>query len=211
MQVFSRKINLNYGGFALGLLLNLSALQSLYADSNSQNSIHDQRLAQEANALINPSPMQTVSALPAISSTPALANSTSSANAQKTAPATSPTTPAIQNKLPKETGVMAYYDALINNCQKGVFDFDNPAYMGTGKKVSMTASVGGFQSGYCVVNIFFSNQTSSINCLFSNKDLLVLKDPKARTAFSNAYAQGELDSAKKTPYDKIIANVCQMN
>ncbi len=230
MPIFSRKININYGALSMGLILSLN-WGGLYADSqnssqnssqNIQESIHDQRLAQEANALINPSPMQTVSALPAAQTNTAnTANTANSgismsssggSNAQKISAAPgSKVLPVTQAQVIKETGVMGYYDSLINNCQKGVFDFDNPAYIGTGKKVSMTASVEGFQAGYCVVNIFFSNQTSSINCLFSNKDLLILKDPKARTAFNNAYAQGELDSNKKTAYDQIIANVCQMN
>lgn len=193
-------------GVASGVFFNL------YADGNISSpaeSIHDQRLAQEANALINPSPMQTVSSnLIAPINTPP-----NTPVAGGSAPVVTPskTATVMKSDAKSETGVMGYYDALINHCQKGVFNFGNPAYIGTGKKISMTASINGFQGGYCVVNIAFSNQASRINCLFSSQDLLALKDPKARAAFNNSYAQGQLDSASKTPYDKIVVNACQMS
>jgi len=168
---------------------------------NNLNNIQSQRLAEEANALINPSPMQTVSATTPVS------NLAPASVIPK--PAVKPT-PTSSAPATQETGVMGYYDALVS-CQKGIFNFDNPAYLGTNKKVVITGSIQGLQGGYCVVNIFFSNQPSTtINCLFSNQDRLVLKDKKARDDFNNAYAQGELNSGKKTAYDKIVANACQM-
>ncbi len=196
--------------FALSFFLSLQ----VFAEASPQD-IHDQRLAEEANSIISPSPMQTVSAAQKpISAQNSAATQSSATTAHKATP-TSGTKPAAPTPALTLTpnsntplGVMAYYQNLID-CKKGIFEFDNPAYSGSGQKQSITTSIEGLQSGYCQVNVYLSHSSMAVNCLFSTDDRKALADKKAMEAFSDAYANGNMDSSNPTLYDKIVSKVCQ--
>lgn len=184
------------------------------ADQNpAGQTLQDQRLAAEANSIINPNPMQTVSAQ-AIDQATDTAKTTSQNTVQNTAPkAVAQPKTQIQNQT-KNTppkGVMAYYQSLID-CKQGVFKFDNPAYAGVSNnhsQSSITTSIEGLQSGYCQVHVYVSGANRVVECLFSASDRQALGDKKAEAAFQDAYVNGNIDTNQPTPYDKMIQKNCQ--
>lgn len=187
--------------------------------------IRQKRLAQEADEIINPAPMETMhrdaemsvtsGAYPAMQNKAYVQASDSEADTDSNEAATA--SAAVKaKKMPKPVVVkkakpeaLVYYDAL-QDCTPGVYDFNNPLNSSRKAESKITNHIVGRQSAYCHVDITYSGQSGTLQCLFDSQTLKALSSKKAKAAYIKAYVKGDYDPSNLSLYDQSLANVCLM-